>query len=179
MTGSLQVKNGKFYMVLNIHQNGKRKNKWISTGLDEKGNKRKAEQMLRETLQTYEPQKPSADMQFSECVRQWLSMCVRKVDTVTYQGYEVLANTHILPYFDNSRLKLSAVSVDVLQAFFDEKAKNGRRDGKGGLSPASLRLLKNIINQTLNEAVRNGLVASNPCGFVVLPRAAPAEIIRR
>ena len=170
MTGSLQVKNGKFYMVLNIHQNGKRKNKWISTGLDEKGNKRKAEQMLRETLQTYEPQKPSADMQFSECVRQWLSMCVRKVDTVTYQGYEVLANTHILPYFDNSRLKLSAVSVDVLQAFFDEKAKNGRRDGKGGLSPASLRLLKNIINQTLNEAVRNGLVASNPCGFVVLPR---------
>lgn len=60
MTGSLQVKNGKFYMVLNIYENGKRKFKWIATGLNEKGNKRKAEQMLRETLQTYEPQKPSA-----------------------------------------------------------------------------------------------------------------------
>ena len=50
MTGSLQVKNGKYYMVLNSTENGKRKQKWISTGLTEKGNKRKAEQMLRETL---------------------------------------------------------------------------------------------------------------------------------
>lgn len=43
MTGSLQVKNGKYYMVLNSTENGKRKQKWISTGLTEKGNKRKAE----------------------------------------------------------------------------------------------------------------------------------------
>ena len=50
MTGSLQVKNGKYYMVLNSTENGKRKQKWISTGLPEKGNKRKAEQMLREKL---------------------------------------------------------------------------------------------------------------------------------
>ena len=35
MTGSLQVKNGKFYMVLNTYENGKRKVKWIATGLDE------------------------------------------------------------------------------------------------------------------------------------------------
>lgn len=42
MTGSLQVKNGKYYMVLNSTENGKRKQKWISTGLPEKGNKRKA-----------------------------------------------------------------------------------------------------------------------------------------
>ena len=52
MTGSLQVKNDKFYMVLNSTENGKRKQKWISTGLPVKGNKRKAEQMLREKLST-------------------------------------------------------------------------------------------------------------------------------
>ena len=50
MTGSLQVKNDKFYMVLNSTENGKRKQKWISTGLPVKGSKRKAEQMLREKL---------------------------------------------------------------------------------------------------------------------------------
>ena len=42
MTGSLQVKNGKYYMVLNSTENGKRKQKWIYTGLSAKGNKRKA-----------------------------------------------------------------------------------------------------------------------------------------
>lgn len=170
MTGSLQVKNGKFYMVLNTYENGKRKAKWIATGLDEKGNKRKAEQMLRETLQTYEPQQPSAEMLFADCVRQWLTVIIRKVDTITYQGYEMVANNYILPRFDGNRLKLREITAAPLQSFFDELAANGRKDGKGGLSPASLRRVKNIINQTLNEAVKNGLLSVNPCQFVTLPK---------
>ena len=50
MTGSLQTKNEKFYIVLNDTVNGKRKQRWIATGLSVKGNKRKAKQMLREKL---------------------------------------------------------------------------------------------------------------------------------
>ena len=50
MTGSLQIKNGKYYAVINTYQNGKRKQKWINTQLEEKGNKRKAEQILHRTL---------------------------------------------------------------------------------------------------------------------------------
>ena len=47
MTGSLQTKNGKFYIVLNFKDNkGKYKTKWIGTGLVVKNNKRKAEQMI-------------------------------------------------------------------------------------------------------------------------------------
>ncbi len=170
MTGSLQVKNGKFYMVLNLYENGKRKPKWISTGLTEKGNKRKAEEMLRELLLTYEPQKPSAEMLFADCVRQWLNDISRKVDEVTYQGYQVLADTHIIPHFEKAALKLQDITLDNLQSFFDEKAKNGRKDGKGGLSPASLRQLKNIINQTINDALRKGLLISNPCQLITLPK---------
>ena len=40
MTGSLTIKNGKYYAVLNIYEDGKRKKKWINSGLPEKGNKR-------------------------------------------------------------------------------------------------------------------------------------------
>ena len=74
MTGSLQTKNGKYYMVLNSTENGKRKQRWIATGLAEKGNKRKAEQMLRERL-VQEAQKaplPQPDMLLADCVRHWL-----------------------------------------------------------------------------------------------------------
>ena len=46
-TGSVQEKNGRFYFALNLYDaNGKRKIKWISTGLTVRGNKRKAESML-------------------------------------------------------------------------------------------------------------------------------------
>ena len=41
MTGSLATKNGKYYVVLNLYVNGKRKKKWIGTNLPEKGNRRK------------------------------------------------------------------------------------------------------------------------------------------
>ena len=54
MTGNIQVKDGKYYLILNLHENGKRKQKWISTNLDVKGNKRNAEKLLRETLAKYE-----------------------------------------------------------------------------------------------------------------------------
>ena len=42
-TGSVQEKNGRFYFVINLYDaHGKRKIKWISTGLTVRGNKRKA-----------------------------------------------------------------------------------------------------------------------------------------
>lgn len=171
MTGSLQIKNDKYYIVLNSHVNGKRKQKWVKTDLPVKGNKRKAELLLRQTIQQYEQQQgiiPS-DVTFAAYVRIWLTHVKRRVDEVTYQGYESLACSHILPYFDASRLKLQQVTRQVLQDYLDEKAAHGRKDGKGGLSPRSLRLHKNILYQTLTEAVKAGLLPANPCEYVDLP----------
>lgn len=54
VSGHLQVKGGKYYVVLYLPQsNGKKKAKWISTHLDERGNKTRAEEMLRELRQKY------------------------------------------------------------------------------------------------------------------------------
>lgn len=131
MTGSLQVKNGKYYMVLNSTENGKRKQKWLSTGLTEKGNKRRAEQMLREALQQHEVQSGivKSEVLFSDYIRIWLTDAKRKVDLVTYQGYEVLVNSQVFPYFSKSGVKLQDVTVDVLQNYIDEKRAHGRTDG--------------------------------------------------
>lgn len=178
MTGSLQVKNGKYYIVLNIYQsNGKRKQKWIATDLPERGNKRKAEKLLRQSLAEHEAQSGivSSDVRFADYLRSWLDVARRHVDEVTFQGYEALALVHVIPYFEALGVKLQDVNRNVLQEYFDEKARNGRKDGKGGLAPRSLRLHKNIINQALLEAVKNNLILSNPCQFVELPQTARAS----
>ena len=177
MTGSLQEKNGKFYMVINTKQNGKRKLKWIATGLAVKGNKRKAEQMLRETLQTLEtrPKVTTSDILFSDYIRVWLNNVRRRVDEVTYQGYEILALRHLIPWFKEKGVKLTDVTVELLQEYVDEKFTKGRTDGKGGLSPSSIRRHKNIMNQTLTEAVKNGLLTNNPCQYIDLPKSVRYE----
>lgn len=171
MTGSLTIKNGKYYAVLNIYENGKRKKKWINSGLAEKGNKRRAEQFLREKLAEYERMEGivRSDILFSDYIRIWMEQIARTVDVVTLQGYQVTANGHILPYFDEKKTALADIDCKILQQYVDIKHKCGRLDGKGGLSPKSIRAHKNIISQALDMAVKNKLIPSNPCQFVILP----------
>ena len=177
MTGCLQEKSGKYYLVLNVYENGKRKRHWLATGLPVKGNKRKAEQLLRQTLHEHELKAGviHSDVLFSDYVRYWLTIAKRKVDEVTFQGYEALARVHVLPYFDASGVKLQDVTLPLLQTYIDEKGAHGRTDGKGGLSARSLRLHKNILHQTLDEAVKSGLLYSNPSHFLILPKQTRHE----
>lgn len=172
MTGSLQVKKDKFYAVLNLYENGKRKPKWIATGLPVKNNKLRAEAMLRDLLREYEQRESlvHSDSLFSDYIRYWLRLVAGRVDAVTLQGYETIANTQILPYFDALGVKLTEVTRTILQAYIDQKSASGRLDGKGGLSPSSMRLHKNILRQTLAEAVTNNLLPANPCDSVTLPK---------
>ena len=164
-------------MVLNSTKNGKRKQRWIATGLPEKGNKRRAEQMLREKLSEEEHKAPNgeaANIWFTEYIQYWLTISQQRVDEVTFQNYQMIARRHVLPWFEGKRLLLSEVNRKVLQEFLDEKALCGRLDGKGGLSPKSIRELKNILNQTLNEAVREELLHANPCTLLRLPPKEPS-----
>lgn len=172
MTGSLQIKKDKYYIVINTYVGGKRKQKWMPTGLDVKGNKRRAEKLLRQELDKLELQCGYVpdDTLFCDYIRQWLIVVEPAVDEVTFQGYELLARRHVIPYFDDLHIKLQDVDRAAIQNFLNAKFKSGRLDGKGGLSPASIKLLKNIVNQSLTEAVRDGIIPSNPCQYVTLPQ---------
>ena len=63
VTGTLQEKNGKFYLVLRIPDStGKLHQKWVSTGLPVQGNQRRAKQLLDAKLvelQAAAPAKPA------------------------------------------------------------------------------------------------------------------------
>ena len=59
MTGSLKIKNDTFYAVINLKEDGKYKQKWISTKLKVKGNKRKATEFLNKIMAEYEAKKNS------------------------------------------------------------------------------------------------------------------------
>ncbi len=178
ITGSLQIKNGKYYAVINLKDvNGKRKPKWIATGLDIKGNKRNAEQILRDKIQEYELNENiiPTDILFSDYVVYWLNLIEKKVDTITHQGYKSVAEAHIIPYFKEKGVKLSNIKRNDIQEYIDIKSTCGRLDGKGGLSPKTMKTHKLIIQLVCKEAVKNDLILKNPCEFVVLPKQQRRE----
>ena len=172
MTASLRVKNDKYYVVLTHTTDGKKNQTWVSTGLSVTGNEGKARQLMLDMLGEKPEQAAPPDMLFSDAVRRWLEDVRHRVDEVTYQGYEVQARAHIFPYFDDLQIRLCDVDGETLQTYINVKAKFGRSDGHGGLSAVSLRQHKNVLNQTLKLAQRDGLIQTNPADLVVMPHAA-------
>lgn len=172
MTGSLQIKNNKYYAVLNLKIDGKRKQKWINTGLSLKCSKKERDKKLRDILQQYEGDdllKKSTAL-FCDYITLWLNEAKIKVDEVTYLHYKNMVDSHIYPYFKDLDIKLIDVDRQVLQTYFTEKYEHGRIDETGGLSAKTLRHHKNIIHQVLELAVMNELIPNNPCVNVTLPQ---------
>ena len=105
---------------------------WVSTGLTVTGNESKAKQIMLDMLGEKSVQATPHDILFSDAVRRWLEDVRHRVDEVTYQGYEVQARAHILPYFDDLQIRLCDVDGETLQTYINVKAKFGRSDGHGG-----------------------------------------------
>lgn len=174
MTGSLQTKNGKYYAVINLTDtNGKRKQKWIGTNLTANSGKRERNKVLIEILSQFDckSQAHTTNMLFADYIELWLKEIKIKVDNVTYQHYEAEAQTHIIPYFKANAVRLVDVDRQKIQNYINCKYENGRLDGKGGLSPTTLKHHRNVINQTLNLAIKNGILLNNPCQYVTMPQA--------
>ena len=178
MNGNLQVKNGKYYAVVSYSDtSGKYRRQWFPTGLETKGNKCKAERFLRQKIRELEGKRDhSDDILFSDYIRKWLVRKQPKVEEVTFIGYSNMARVRILPYFDSKGYYLQDINRAILQEFFDHMAQADRLDGpKGKLSAKSLQRMKNIISQSLKDAVKEDLIFSNPCDYIELPKAERHE----
>jgi len=77
----------------------------------------------------------------------------------TYQSYEFWINAHIKP--DLGEAPLEKLQPHILQKFYNDKLKSGRRDGEGGLSTRVVRYFHAIIRQALEQAVKEGILPRN------------------
>lgn len=172
MTGSLQIKNDKYYVVLNTYNElGQRKRKWISTELEVKGNKKKAQKFLRDILAKYDDLNiEQNDVYFNQWVKDWLELKRTTVDIVTFEGYETYFEKHINPYFELKKFKLIDISPKDIQDYINLKYKKGRLDGKGGLSAHSIKKHMVLIKGSLDHALRLNMIQYNPATRVTLPK---------
>ncbi len=178
MTGCLKIKNDTFYAVLNLKEGGKYKQKWVSTKLKVKGNKYKAMDFLNNLMIEYEEKKAAtdpSDILFTDYLIQWLEKKKNKVETVTFEGYKTLIDNHIYPYFKKKKFKLSEIKPSHIADFYESKFKNGRCDGKGGLSIRTIKMLAFIIKAVLDEATFYELILRNPASKVPLPKKEDEE----
>lgn len=100
--------------------NGKRRTKSISTGLPVKGNKKRAESLLRKTQKEFNPEtmQQVSDLPVSEYLNRWLRESVMNLPPETYGRYAYDLGRVVVPYFEKKRLSLKALSPRDLETFF-------------------------------------------------------------
>jgi hypothetical protein len=102
------------------HANGKRRTKSISTGLPAKGNKKRAESLLRQTQKEFNPEtmQQVGDLSVPEYLTRWLRESVMNLSPDTYGRYAYDMGRVIIPYFERKRLSLKALTPRDLETFF-------------------------------------------------------------
>ena len=111
VSGHLQVKKGYYYAVLSFYDSkNKRHVKYISTGLPEKGNKRKAEAELVKIRNAFEPPAEigelCSNMLFADYLLGWLEIVKVRVKPTSFGSYESMVKQTIEPYLRNKPITL-------------------------------------------------------------------------
>lgn len=169
VAGHLQEKKGNFYIVISYKdESGKRKSKWIPTGLPVKGNKKRAEALLIEARNSYVPEKSVAsiptnrNMLFSDFLWKWLKIAKSTMKPVTYASYVGSVKNIIVPYFSNLGCCLFELSAANIQEFYAEQLER--------VKAVTVIRYHAIIHRALEYAVKMDLILSNPADKVELPR---------
>lgn len=167
VAGHLRVQNGYWQMILSYKDStGKRRTKSVTTHLKEKGNKRRAEEMLLDLRRAFTKERQHAlqnGLMFSNFMRDWLAQIRPTVAPTTFASYCRVVERSIIPYFEERQITLRALTTGDITNYYDWLLHKG-------LSPTSVLRHHANIHTALEKAVALGLIEANPARQASKPR---------
>jgi len=110
----------------------------------------------------------SKGVTLGEWLDYWLKTYAKiKVRSTTYENYEMFIRVHLKPALGD--MKLHDITTNDIQQVYNQKLKEGRTDGRGGLSPRSIHIMHTILNQAFRRAKIPQKLYINPATDCVLP----------
>ena len=166
VAGHLREKSGYYYAVLNYTDSlGKRKTKWISTGLTVKGNKKRAEAILMDARRNFNPEEPkvmNGDILFADYMEKWLDIIKSSVAVPTFASYTTTVKKIVAPYFREKEVTLKNLTAKDIQEFYLSELER--------VSPSSVIHYHANIHKALKYAVKIDLIDVNPADKVERPK---------
>ena len=101
----------------------------------------------------------------------WLGSYAKvNVKASTYAQYEAIVKKRLIPWAGGCDIK--AITPMQIDDFYATLLRQGRADGKGGLSAKSVLYIHRVLNEALGHAVQKGLLVKNPLISVTnIPKA--------
>jgi integrase len=107
-------------------------------------------------------------------LEEWLSLCVlRGLRQTSVESYRTAIALYVPT--DLSERKMRSIRPQHLTGVYRDMLTDGRRDGRGGLSSRTVRYVHAILQRAFADAVRHGVLNSNPA----LAADAPSRVAAR
>ena len=167
MKGSVRVRNGTLYAVISYKDNlGQYKQKWISTGLKERGNKKQAQKILETELEKFtlhpieENPQPAQknDIIFIDYIYDYIKSKEKELSPNVYQSY--MECWKIMKKHFGNKLKLKDVTYHHIEDYYDY-LKNTRKNKNITIKHHAV-----ILSPALRLAYRDDFIAKNPYEFM-------------
>src|SRR5439155_6211410 len=111
---------------------------------------------------------PRRPPKLSAFLDQWLIECVRpRVRPLTFASYSLNVRNHLDPNLGH--IRLDQLRPDHLQKLMNLKLLDG-------LSPKTVRYMRQVLSNALNQAIRWNLISRNIANLVSPPRVERFEI---
>ena len=116
-----------------------------------------------------------AKLTLAKYLTDWLEgPAAQRVRVKTLHEYAGIVRRHLIPKLGS--IPLGKLTPARIQQYHTEALTTGRKDGRGGLNPRTVRNHHRILGRALGHAVRLGLIARNPCRAVSPPTPRPKEL---
>ena len=178
MTGTIQVKKGYLYAVINYKDEaGKTKYKWIATGLKERGNRKAAKEVLDKALIEFDEQqknkqekierrakpkevdKSDATLLFSDYCAKYVESIKNTLSKQVYRDYTKHYIKQFKAFFDKRKLRLIDITETELKEYYNHLRARGVKE-------ITIKHHNNILRPALRKAYQSKLIPDNPFDFL-------------
>jgi integrase len=169
MKGHLRERSpGRWAIVIDLRdpETGKRKRKWHSFT----GTKRQAQiecARLISDVRTGSYVEPSKTT-LAQFLQRWLDDARTRVTLKTHERYIQICHKNIAPLL--GAVPLAKLKPEQIAEAYAKALTTGRRNGKGGLSPRTVRQMHAIVKSALAQAVKWEILVRNPAAAVRGPK---------
>ena len=106
----------------------------------------------------------SSKLLFCDYMVKWVELHRRNIQPKTHENNTFNLKKHVYPFFSATKLSLSDIKPEIIQAYCDSKLSEG-------LNPNTVIRHYAMIRTALNHAYKSKLIKVNPCDWVDKPRS--------
>lgn len=176
--GTIQSKKGYLYaVIMYFDEAGKKKYKWYSTGLKERGNRKEAKEILNLKMEEFEAEqqakrdklirrtkpkevdKSDATMLFSDYCKKYVESKKHELSPSVYHTYHGHYIKVFKDFFDARNLRLIDITDQEIKDFYEDRLKHG-------IKKVTLKHYNCVLRPALRQAYRDKLIPDNPFDYI-------------